>query len=78
MTRKFFFHFNKPASKQAGFPLMTIHYDGQCILVRSIICHVPTVTRERKVQPRMVVAGQGVVRIARNTEGHNVATITEE
>ena len=78
MRRKFFYHYNKPKSQQLGHPVMTVHTGDQCMYVRGIVCKVPTCTRERKTQPRMVIAGQGVVRIHHNAEGHAVATITED
>lgn len=57
--KSFWFHYNKPASKQAGHPVLTLHYQGRCHLVRSIVCDVPTRTRERSSQPHLVVAGKG-------------------
>jgi hypothetical protein len=74
----FHFHYNKPASLKAGHPIMTVHTGGQCIMVREIVCKVPVATRERRTQPRMVIAGQGVVRITGTMEGRAVATITAD
>jgi len=68
----FWFHFNKPLSQSKGHPVMTVHYRNACIPVRHIICKVPVSTRERRQQPRMVIAGRGVVRVK-----HDTATITE-
>lgn len=73
MKDAFWFHYNKPASRQAGHPVMSVHCHGKCLLVRSIICHVPVCTRERKSQPHVVMAGTGIVRLCGDT-----ATITEE
>lgn len=67
----FWFHYNKPASKQAGHPVLTVHWQGRCHFVRHIQCHVPVQTRERKSQPHVVVAGRGNVAICGDT-----ATIT--
>ena len=36
---------------------MTVHYKGQCIHTKSIICDVPTETHRRMKQPYMVVRG---------------------
>ena len=36
---------------------MTVHYKGQCIHTKSIICDVPTETHRRSSQPYMVVRG---------------------
>ena len=60
----FWFHYNKPASKKAGHPVMTVHHKGACLMVRSIVCTVPVCSRERKTQPHVVMAGIGTVRIA--------------
>lgn len=57
--KAFWFHYNKPASKAAGHPVLTLHYEGACHLVRSVTCEVPTHTRERQRQPHVVVAGVG-------------------
>lgn len=63
----FFYHYNKPASRKAGHPVLTVHCQGICHLVRHIECHVPTKTRERKTQPHVVVAGKGTVAISGET-----------
>ena len=60
-ARSFWFHYNKPEAARAGHPVMTVHYAGKCHLVRSISIEVPTETRERNTQPRMVIAGKGFV-----------------
>lgn len=69
----FFFHYNKPASRQAGHPVMTVHYQGKCLLARGVVCSVPVRSRERKQQPRLVMAGRGLVSIVDGT-----AFISEE
>lgn len=63
----FWFHYNKPASKKLGRPVITVHYAGACHLVRNIICKVPVHTRERKRQPHVVVAGRGNISFAGDT-----------
>lgn len=63
----FFFHYNKPASKQAGRPVLTVHHKGACLLVRNIVCSVPVRSRERSKQPHVVMAGRGSVRLAGDT-----------
>ena len=65
--RAFFYHYNKPASTKAGKPMLTVHYADVCHLVRAVVCKVPTATRERRSQPRIVVAGRGVVRVVNET-----------
>lgn len=69
----FWFHYNKPASKAAGHPIMTVHCQGACHLVRHVECHVPVRTRERKSQPHVVMAGKGTVAFSGET-----AYITDE
>lgn len=54
---RFFFHYNKPASRSAGKPQITIHYKNQCLIVDNIICNVKTFGRIKKRQPHFVVAG---------------------
>jgi hypothetical protein len=68
-VKAFWFHYNKPESRKAGHPVMTLHYEGKCHYVRSIVCDVPTKTRERNSQPHVVVVGKGVVEFIGN-EAH--------
>ena len=67
----FWFHFNKPETRKRGRPVMTVHYQGQCVMVEEIECNVPVRTRRRKQQPVMVVAGVGEVTV---TDGKAVIT----
>jgi hypothetical protein len=55
---KFWFHYNKPASKARQCNVLTIHYLGACHLVTGIDCQVPIVTKARTRQPRCVMAGE--------------------
>lgn len=54
---RFWYHYNKPASRKHGYPLMTVHFKGQCMLTTQVHCNVPSQTHRRKRQPRMVVRG---------------------
>ena len=54
---KFWYHYNKPASRSAGCNILTVHFKGACHLVKNIVCKVPTATRTRKSQPLCVIAG---------------------
>lgn len=56
--RSFFYHYNKPASKAAKKPVISVHYKGQCHLVDNIIVKVPTWGKLRKTQPHFVVCGR--------------------
>ena len=55
--RRFWYHYNKPASKEAGKTVLTVHYDGACMAVDKISCKVPTETHARQRQPYCVVRG---------------------
>jgi hypothetical protein len=63
----FWFHYNKPASRNAGHPVMSVHYQGVCLLVRHIVCDAEVYSRERKTQPHVVMAGVGMVRLTGDT-----------
>ncbi len=70
--RVFFFHYNKPASQAAKEPRLTVHFRGQCLSVGAIKCLVPIESKNRKTQPRCVMAGRANdVRVI-----NNVATIS--
>lgn len=68
----FWLHYNRPATRSAGSPKMTVHYRKQCLLVDGVVCGVPIRTRNRSKQPRVVMVGDGVVRVR-----DGVAYITE-
>ena len=56
--RVFFFHYNKPASRSANVPKMTVHYKGVCHIVDHILCHVSVHTHHNKRQPHVVLKGK--------------------
>lgn len=56
-VKSFFFHYNKPASKKAGSPKMSLHHDKKCYIVDHIQCHAACATDHRKYQPRCVMKG---------------------
>lgn len=58
MKHAFFFHYNKPASQAAKAPRLSIHYRGACHIVDGVECQVPIRSRNRKTQPRCVMAGR--------------------
>lgn len=60
----FWFHYNRPESQRSGSPKMTVHYKGECHIVDHVICGVALSSRRRNSQPRLVMAGRGVVRIS--------------
>jgi hypothetical protein len=55
--RRFFFHYNKPLSRQKGRPQISLHIGGRCWIVDNVTCRVPTAGRVNKRQPYFVMAG---------------------
>jgi hypothetical protein len=58
MMKRFFFHYNKPASQAQGCTVWSIHYNGSCHLVLEIDCKVPTQSKSNARQPRAVIVGK--------------------
>jgi hypothetical protein len=54
----FWFHYNKPASRQQGRNVLTLHYRGACHQIHGVDCYVRLQSRDRKQQPRCVIAGK--------------------
>lgn len=54
----FWFHYNKPASKKAGKPQITLHYGGKCHIVDNIAISKETYGHIRKTQPHFVMKGK--------------------
>lgn len=55
--RRFFFHYNKPQSRLAGSPRLSLHVDKKCYIVMGIECEVKVWTKNNKTQPHCVVQG---------------------
>lgn len=55
--KKFFFHYNKPASLKRGRPVLSLHFDRRCHLVEGLECHVTTRSKSRATSPRVVIEG---------------------
>jgi len=55
---KFWFHYNKPESRKLGRNVLTVHFNNACHFVTGLRCNVPISTRDRKAQPRCVMAGE--------------------
>ncbi len=62
----FFYHYNKPASKKAGKPKLTIHSKKTCNLVDGVVCSVKTWSHNRKTQPHVVIKGSAAEIIIKN------------
>lgn len=60
---RFFFHLNKPRTREAGLPVWSFHYEGTCYIANKIVCDVPLETKANKRQPLAVV--QGMARTVR-------------
>lgn len=57
---RFWYHYNKPASKAAKRVRWSLHYRGVCHIVDKLICKAGTESRVRKRQPYGVIAGDAV------------------
>lgn len=68
----FFFHYNKPASLQAGTNKLSIHFRDTCHIVDGVKCDVPIGSRNKKTQPRCVMTGKAkqlVLFVQHNKDG---------
>ena len=54
----FFFHYNKPLSKQKGFTMISVHVKDTCYAVKNIHCEVKTHGKVNKRQPYFVMKGK--------------------
>ena len=54
----FFFHYNKPLSKKAGKPIITLHFKNKCYMVENIVCNASTYGHLNKSQPFFVIKGK--------------------
>ena len=55
--KRFWYHYNKPASKNAGRNVITVHWEGRCYPVNKVICNVPTESHDQKRQPYCIIRG---------------------
>lgn len=67
--KRFFFHYNKPASKQAKEVIWSVHFQNVCHLVKRVECKVPIETKVNKRQPYAVVRGWAKDVIINETSG---------
>lgn len=54
---RFWFHYNKPMSRQMDMAVWTVHWKNKCWQALSIKCNVDTETHERSSQPHAIVRG---------------------
>lgn len=60
----FFFHYNKPLSKQRGKPQVSVHYRNQCAIVDNVVLNGVNIRgRIRKRQPYYVLCGKADITI---------------
>lgn len=56
--KRFFYHYNKPATQQRGVPIISVHYDNKCHLVEHIDVQVPAKSKTNlKRSPKYVMVG---------------------
>ena len=55
---KFFFHYNKPRSKIAGKPILSVHFRGKCYFAEKVICYPSCQSKNNKTQPYCVIEGE--------------------
>jgi len=55
--RRFFFHYNKPLSKQKGYVIWSVHFKDTCYYVKEIKCKVPCESKVNKRQLYAVMIG---------------------
>lgn len=58
MKRVFNYHYNKPASRAAKKPIMSVHFGKKCYIVDHVHCMVASFTHHRKIQPFCVMKGK--------------------
>ena len=73
---RFFFHYNKPASKSAGTPKLSVHYKGKCYIVDHINCGVPIMSRHNKRQPVCAMIGMCNKFLVKNTNDKTTVIIS--
>jgi len=69
--RVFFYHYNKPASRSAKKPQISVHWKGVCHIVDNVCVSAFSKGHVNKRQPYFVMKGVGRVSIF-----NNVAIIT--
>ena len=57
MKYRFFFHYNKPASRKAMRPIISLHWKGKCYTVSDLVVYTPVWSKFNKRQPHFVMQG---------------------
>lgn len=56
--KRFFFHYNKPASMAKGKPQIYVHFNNACHIVDNILCRRETESKVNwKTSPKFVMQG---------------------
>jgi hypothetical protein len=76
--KRFFYHYNKPASLSFGKNVITIHWEGACHLVNKIkTIGLDVESHDQKRQPRCVMRGFATnVIFAHNEDGTKTGIIS--
>ena len=75
--RRFWFHYNKPASRKEGINVLTLHWRGACCKVHAIRCAVATESHNRNSQPHCIIRGfANNVEIVEGLDGKTLGIIT--
>ena len=61
---RFFYHYRKQTKG------MTVHFKGQCIPCKDVICEVPAETKWNKTQPNLVLRGYCKEVIIKNNKAY--------
>ena len=55
--KRFFYHYNKAASRSAGCNVLTLHWENKCHMINHIVLHVGSESHTQKRQPHCVIRG---------------------
>lgn len=56
-TYRFFYHYNKPLSKEIGRIMWSVHFRKKCFMVENIACFPQAFSKTNKRQPFAVMQG---------------------
>lgn len=75
-ARRFFYHYNKPASLKAGVPKLSVHFEDTCHIVDHVKCAVQCESHHQTRQPRCIMRGHArTLTIVNDVKRGRVATI---
>jgi hypothetical protein len=56
-SKRFFYHYNKAASRATGCTTLTLHWENTCHMINWIVLHVGSESHAQKRQPNCVIRG---------------------